>query len=91
MDYQFARAVVDVVATGAPTDELTKLFRADALYAGGARAALELATFTGNFDAGRLAYFIRKSNPQISDAKALRRVMLGYAMLLTLRGVPGGR
>jgi glycosidase len=87
MDYPFARAVADVIG-GAGTDELAKLFRADPIYEGGARGALGLPTFVGNFDAGRLAYFTRKAIPNISDAELLRRVELGYAMLLTLRGVP---
>jgi neopullulanase len=87
MDYPFARAVVDVIG-GAGTDELAKLFRADPIYEGGASAALGLPTFVGNFDAGRLAYFTRKAIPSISNAELLQRVELGYAMLLTLRGVP---
>jgi glycosidase len=87
MDYPFERAVIDVVG-GAGTDELAKLFRADAIYEGGPKAALGLPTFVGNFDAGRLAYFTRKAVPDISDSELLQRVGLGYAMLLTLRGVP---
>jgi glycosidase len=88
MDYPFRRAIVDVVAAGAATDELAKLFDADPLYRGGAGAALEQATFTGNYDAGRIAYFIRKANPDASDAELLKRDALAHAMLLTLRGVP---
>lgn len=88
MDYPFRRAIVDVVAAGAPTDEMTKLFDGDALYAGGSPAALQQETFTGNYDAGRIAYFIRKANPGVSEEELLRREMLSNAMLLTLRGVP---
>jgi glycosidase len=87
MDYAFRRAVVDAIGGGG-TDELAKLFRADALYEGGVRAALGNETFVGNYDEGRLAYFIRKALPNIGDAELLQRVELGHAMLLTLRGVP---
>jgi glycosidase len=88
LDFSFTRAVFDVLATGAGTDELTKLFRADPLYEGGAEAALRLPTFLGNHDWGRFPMSVRHSMPKISDAELLQRDMLGHAMLLTLRGVP---
>jgi len=88
LDFSFTRAVVDVLAGTAGTDELAKLFRADALYEGGAAAALRLPTFIGNHDAGRFPTFIRHFMPKISDAELLQREMLANAMLLTLRGVP---
>ena len=88
LDFSFARAVVDVVANGAPTDELAKLFRADPLYEGGAEAALQLPTFIGNHDAGRFGAFLRRFKPNISADEQLHRDMLAHAMLLTLRGVP---
>jgi glycosidase len=79
---------VDVVANGAGTDELAKLFRADPLYEGGAEAALQLPTFLGNHDAGRIGMFIRHFQPKASADEVIRRDMLAHAMLLTLRGVP---
>ena len=88
LDFSFARAVVDVVASNAGTDELAKLFRADPLYEGGAAAALRLPTFLGNHDAGRFGMFIRKLQPNASDEEVLKRDLLGHALLLTLRGVP---
>jgi glycosidase len=88
LDFSFTRAVVDVVAKGAGTDELAKLFRADPLYEGGAQAALRLPTFLGNHDAGRFGMFIRMFMPKASPEEVLKRDMLGHAMLLTLRGVP---
>jgi glycosidase len=88
LDFSFARAVVDAVASNAGTDELSKLFRADPLYDGGAAAALRLPTFLGNHDAGRFGMFIRKFQPNASDEEVLKRDLLGHALLLTLRGVP---
>jgi len=88
LDFPFMHAVIDVVAGGAGTDELATLFRADALYEGGAAAALKLPTFLGNHDQGRFGYFIRKGMPNASVEEVLRRDLLGHAMLLTLRGVP---
>ena len=88
LDFSFMRAVADVVANGAPTDELARLFRADPLYEGGAAAALQLPTFIGNHDAGRFGFFLRHLMPKAGPEEQLKRDMLAHAMLLTLRGVP---
>jgi glycosidase len=89
LDFSFLWAVRDVVAKDGPTDELAKLFRADALYEGGADAALRLPTFVSNHDSpGHIAWGIRRARPGASDDEILKRDMLAEAMLLTLRGVP---
>ena len=88
LDFAFARAVVDTVGGAAGTEELQRLFFADPLYEGGAAGAMQLPTFLGNHDAGRFAMFVRRGFPKASDAELLQRVILGHAMLLTLRGVP---
>jgi glycosidase len=88
LDFSFGRAVIDVVAGAAGTDELAKLFRADPLYEGGAPAALRLPTFLGNHDAGRFPALMKLFGYKGGDDELLRRDMLGHAMLLTLRGVP---
>jgi glycosidase len=88
LDFSFGRAVIDVVAGVSGTDELAKLFQADSLYEGGARAALQLPTFLGNHDAGRFPALLRMFGFKGNDQELLRRDMLGHAMLLTLRGVP---
>ena len=88
LDFSFAAAVKAVVAGSAGTDLLAKLFAADPLYEGGAEGALRQVTFLDNHDMGRFGYFVRKAFPQASDAEQRQRVELGYAMLLTLRGVP---
>lgn len=88
LDFAFMHAVIAAVDGKAGTQELARLGEDDALYQGGAQAALQLPTFLGNHDAGRFAYFIRKANPGIAPEDLLARVELGHAMLLTLRGVP---
>ncbi|MEO8548195.1 MAG: alpha-amylase family glycosyl hydrolase [Sphingomicrobium sp.] len=88
LDFPFARAVIDVVADGKGTDELVTLFRADPLYEGGAAAALQLPTFLGNHDAGRIGMFIRDFHKTATRDEILKRDLLAHAMLLTLRGVP---
>jgi glycosidase len=89
LDFAFLWAVRDVIGKGAPTDELAKLFRADALYEGGAVAALQLPTFVSNHDSpGHIGAFLRSALPTAGADEILRRDMLAQAMLLTLRGVP---
>jgi glycosidase len=89
LDFGFLWSVRDVVAGSAGTDELAKLFRADALYEGGAAAALRLPTFVSNHDSpGHFGAAIQRAWPNIRDDEVLKRDMLAQAMLLTLRGVP---
>lgn len=90
LDFAFMRAVNDAVggAKDGGTETLARLFTDDALYAGGTKGALQLPTFLGNHDAGRLPMFLKLGQPLASNDELLRRSMLGHAMLLTLRGVP---
>jgi len=85
LDFGFQEAVKRVVADNGPTALLAKLVEADILYPDGADI---LPTFTGNHDHGRFARDVREANPNAADAEVLKRVMLGNALLLTLRGVP---
>jgi glycosidase len=88
LDFGFAIAVRETVAGSTGTDRLAELFADDALYEGGAAGAQQLPTFISNHDDGRFGYFVRKAWPLATDEEVLRRVTLGYAMLMTLRGVP---
>ncbi|TPE64984.1 alpha-amylase [Sandaracinobacter neustonicus] len=88
LDFAFQSAVQKVVAEGAPPSGLTRLFYMDPLYAGGEGVPLQLPTFLGNHDIGRFSTFVRKANPDASDAEQLARVKLAHSMLLLLRGVP---
>ena len=88
LDFGFALGVRETAGGSTGTDRLAELFADDALYQGGAAGARQLPTFISNHDAGRFGYFVRKANPSASDDEILRRVILGYAMLMTLRGVP---
>ncbi len=88
LDFAFRNAVRETVAGNAGTDELERVFAGDALYEGGADAALQLPTFVSNHDDGRFAMFVQHMRPGVSDAETLQRTRLAHAMLLTLRGVP---
>ncbi|WP_374295730.1 alpha-amylase family glycosyl hydrolase [Sphingomonas sp.] len=88
LDFAFMAAVIDTVAGNKPTSTLASLFEGDVLYARGEDTAMILPTFLGNHDHGRFARDVREANPNASDDEILKRVQLGHAMLLTLRGVP---
>jgi glycosidase len=88
LDFAFQSTVTEVVARGAATERLGRLFQMDALYEGGAWAAMRLPTFLGNHDMGRFAHFVRAANPQASEEEVLKRVVLGHAMMFFARGVP---
>lgn len=88
LDFAFQSALVDVVAKNSGTERLATLFAADALYEGGAPAALGLPTFTGNHDMGRFAWMVRAANPAMADDEVSRRVLLAAAMTMYLRGTP---
>lgn len=88
LDMAFAAAAQRVVSGKTGTDVFARLLEDDALYEGGAPAAVRLPTFLGNHDFGRIAMFVKQANPAAGDEELLARVALGHAMLLTLRGVP---
>jgi glycosidase len=88
IDFAFRQAVINTVGGNAPTEQLEELFAQDPLYKGGEPVARIQPTFISNHDNGRFAYFVRQSLPKASDQEVLKRVILGHAMMLTLRGVP---
>lgn len=88
LDFGFQSVVTDVVARDKPTEMLARLYDADANYEGGAEAAMQLPTFLGNHDMGRIGNFIRVAKPDISDAEWLARTRLAHAIMMFTRGVP---
>jgi len=88
LDFPFQYAVTDIVARDVPPTALAKIFDADALYERGAFGALELPTFLGNHDMGRIGGFILSAKPGISDAELLQRETLAHALMMFSRGVP---
>ena len=88
LDFPFAVAVIDTVGGAAGPEELQRLFAMDPLYEHGAKTARSNPTFLGNHDAGRFSMFVGMKSPKADADERLARVKLGYAMTLTLRGVP---
>jgi len=88
LDFAFQTVATDVANGTRGTDALTRLFMADALYAGGEAGALQLPTFLGNHDMGRIGGFILEVHPGISDDELLARSTLAHALMMFSRGAP---
>ena len=88
LDFAFQAAMRDLLGRGKGTVVLAHMFDGDVLYEGGEQTALGLPTFLGNHDMGRFSTLLRQDNPDISPDELLKRVMLGHAMMLSLRGSP---
>ena len=88
LDFAFQQTVRELLGKGAPTAVMAWSFEMDALYAGGHEMAKTLPTFLGNHDMGRFSTLIKADRPGISQDELLQRVLLGHAMMLTLRGAP---
>ncbi|WP_418202105.1 alpha-amylase family glycosyl hydrolase [Aurantiacibacter gangjinensis] len=88
LDFAFASAMREVLGRGQGTFILNRLYDGDVLYEGGADAALNLPTFLGNHDLGRFSTLLKQDMPEISQDELLSRVMLGHAMMMSLRGSP---
>lgn len=88
LDFAFQGAVADVVNGKAGPDRLAHVFAQDPLYAGGAAGAVQLPTFVGNHDMGRIGHFVRQALPDAPEDEIARRVVLAHAFLMFARGVP---
>jgi hypothetical protein len=83
-----SRARWSTVAGTSRPSELAKLFRADALYEGGAQGALSCRPSSAITTPAASRCSSGSACPRPMTDEQLDRVMLGHAMLLTLRGVP---
>jgi neopullulanase len=88
LDFAFQMAVRETVGRGKGTFVLNELFDGDVLYEGGEASALNLPTFLGNHDMGRLPMMLKQDIPSITEEELLNRVKLAHVMLMSLRGSP---
>ena len=87
LDFGFQQNAV-AYAKGDPSTKLRDFYANDDYYTDSDSNAYQLPTFLGNHDAGRFSMFVRKNSPNSGAEEQLDRVILGHAMMLTLRGVP---
>lgn len=88
LDFAFMQAAISASSGKSGTQDLARMVEDDVLYQGGKAAAMQLPTFLGNHDAGRIAMFLKQAKPGIGADELLARDKLAHALLLTLRGVP---
>ena len=88
LDFAFQAAMREVLGRDKGTVVLAHMFDGDVLYEGGEETARNLPTFLGNHDMGRFSTLIKWDKPEIGQEELLDRVMLGHAMMLSLRGSP---
>ncbi|KMS59696.1 alpha-amylase [Novosphingobium barchaimii LL02] len=88
LDFAFMQAAISASSGKSGTQDLARMVEDDVLYQGGKAGAMQLPTFLGNHDAGRIAMFIKQARPGIAADELLARDKLAHALLLTLRGVP---
>jgi glycosidase len=88
IDFGFFQAARDFVSRGRGAPELASLFALDDLYTDHDSNAQSSATFISNHDAGRFAFFLKQDNPQASAGQLGDFVLLGYDLLMTVRGQP---
>ncbi|MCR2833077.1 alpha-amylase family glycosyl hydrolase [Parerythrobacter lacustris] len=88
LDMGFAAAAQQVASGKQSPRVMAEFLEQDAIYPGGAKTATGLPTFLGNHDFGRFSMFVKQNAPDADADELLARVMLGHAMMFTLRGVP---
>lgn len=87
-DFALRAALVDAIAGEGPADRISDVFQGDDLYEHRENTARQLVTLTGNHDVLRFAHAVRHARPNASADEVLRRVELGYAVIMSARGIP---
>lgn len=88
LDFAFTWAVVEALSGKNGPEALSRLVANDVLYRDGPASAKRMPTFLGNHDIARFSTNLRKRMPDIGQDELLKRVMLGHALMFTMRGVP---
>ena len=88
IDFGFQEAARHFLSEGGDAAALASFFDKDDYYTGPDTNAQASATFLGNHDTGRFAYFLQKDNPKALPDQLARMTELGHALLLTARGLP---
>ncbi|MFV9505885.1 MAG: pullulanase-type alpha-1,6-glucosidase [Oscillochloridaceae bacterium umkhey_bin13] len=87
LDFDFNYSVGDFATTSAGPGRLQGLFRGDDYYTTAEQNAYNLPTFLGNHDVGRLGNRLRTPQDP-NDELRVQRILLGYGVMFTARGVP---
>jgi glycosidase len=88
LDFGFSWGARDFVSQGHDKTALAGIFERDAWYTDHDGTAQNAVTFLSNHDAGRFASFLKEDNPLAGAPQLGDLVLLGYELLLTVRGQP---
>jgi pullulanase-type alpha-1,6-glucosidase len=89
LDFDFNYSVGDFATGDRGPDRLSGLFRGDDYYTTATNNAYNLPTFLGNHDVGRIGTRMQQPFPNDpTDSQRLARMLLGYGLMFTARGVP---
>jgi glycosidase len=88
LDFGFFGAARNFISQGHDKELITRIFQQDAWYTDHDNNAQNAVTCISNHDAGRFAYFLKQDNPQAGAGQLGDLVLLGYELLLTVRGQP---
>jgi len=89
LDFGFNYAAQDFALGRQDAGRLSGLFAADDYYTTPSGNAYNLPTFLGNHDIGRFGAAMREpAAGDTADAQRVSRMLLGYGLMFTARGVP---
>jgi pullulanase-type alpha-1,6-glucosidase len=87
LDFDFNYSAGDFAVGSAGPGRLSGLFRGDDYYTTAVDNAYNLPTFLGNHDVGRIGNRLRTPQDP-ADTIRVNRMLLGYGLMFTARGVP---
>ena len=88
LDFDFNYSGQDFAIGSAGPGRLQGLFNGDDYYTSPDDNAYNQPTFLGNHDIGRMANRMQSVSASLPDSERVSRMLLGYGLMFTARGVP---
>jgi pullulanase-type alpha-1,6-glucosidase len=88
LDFDFNYSGQDFAVGSAGPGRLSGLFRGDDYYTSAVDNAYNQPTFLGNHDIGRIGNRMQQVSAELPDSERVSRMLLGYGLMFTARGVP---
>jgi pullulanase-type alpha-1,6-glucosidase len=88
LDFDFNYSGQDFAVGSAGPGRLQGLFRGDDYYTTADDNAYDQPTFLGNHDVGRMGSRMQAVSAALPDEERVARMLLGYGLMFTARGVP---
>ncbi|QNP73075.1 pullulanase-type alpha-1,6-glucosidase [Streptomyces roseirectus] len=88
LDFPFQEAARQYASQGGSAQALAQVFGADYRYTTDKANAYEQVTFLGNHDMGRIGHFLKRDNPNATDAELLAKDTFANELMFLSRGNP---